>query len=497
MSSTGHSSSCDEKVRTCVKNVLGKYKRIEIQQLYGKLVELTRKECEVLLKNIDGKNNEKGIKGVVQGRTKKCDSLEEKLDGLAQVSEFRDWVSGESLKKKLGDLEQDSKFRDCASEDLFKKLVDLLHDSEFGSWAPGDSLKKKLGVLAQDSKFRDWVKDDSLKKRMDDLAKDSNFGDCVSEEDHIFKYREMGDLAGVRIGLYFPDDILKVVKKIKEPSSPFKEVHLFGTVTGGRDVTKVKNLDIDKHLDGPWLDGNNGPWEHYGYKSWQMVVEWKNSLPEGLNSLRVEIQVGTVVTQAWAEVQHNIIYKEPANIRATPSVKRISDAINGLAITTDIMLKELERSLEEAKKEAWIEKTEAWIEKTEAWNADTEAWIEKTEAWNADTEAWNADTEAWNAKTEAWNANTEAWNAKTEAWNAEREALNADTEAWNAKTEAWNEKKEAWNAERKALNADTEAWNEKTEALNAKREALNAKIEAWNEKKEAWNAMKEAEDARK
>lgn len=64
---------------------------------------------------------------------------------------------------------------------------------------------------------------------------------------------------------------------------------------------------------------------------------------------RVEIQVGTVVTQAWAEV---IIYKRSAEVLATPTMKRIIDAINGLAITTDIVLEELGRSIEQAEKEA-------------------------------------------------------------------------------------------------------------------------------------------------
>ncbi|GAW25937.1 putative ankyrin repeat protein [Rosellinia necatrix] len=66
---------------------------------------------------------------------------------------------------------------------------------------------------------------------------------------------------------------------------------------------------------------------------------------------RIEIQIGTVVTQAWAEVQHNIIYKNPHNLRITPTMKRIVDAVNGLAITTDIMLKELDQSLEQARKD--------------------------------------------------------------------------------------------------------------------------------------------------
>ncbi|KAG5787412.1 hypothetical protein H9Q69_013519 [Fusarium xylarioides] len=68
-----------------------------------------------------------------------------------------------------------------------------------------------------------------------------------------------------------------------------------------------------------------------------MVVDWEGDY-------RVEIQIGTVVSQAWAEVQHNIIYKRPDDIMSTPTMKRMIDAINGLAITTEIILSELERN---------------------------------------------------------------------------------------------------------------------------------------------------------
>ena len=162
----------------------------------------------------------------------------------------------------------------------------------------------------------------------------------------------MGDLAGVRIGLYLPADILKVTKEIEKC---FQIEHLFGTVTGGRNIAQGRNLDIEKHTSGPWqskdLEGTDEYWEHYGYKPWQMVVTSKGPHPGGTALLRVEIQVGTVVTQAWAEVQHNIIYKRSADMLATTTMKRMIDAINGLAITTEIMLKELEQKLEEHARE--------------------------------------------------------------------------------------------------------------------------------------------------
>ncbi|KAH8586018.1 hypothetical protein B0O99DRAFT_695892 [Bisporella sp. PMI_857] len=122
-------------------------------------------------------------------------------------------------------------------------------------------------------------------------------------------------------------------------------------VSGGRSVSNERNLDIEKHGNGPWREEDGTHWEHYGYKSWQQVFEWPTA-DKSAKVFRVEIQVGTLVTQAWAEVQHNIIYKNPDNVLATKTMKRMIDGINGLAITTEIMLEELQRGLEVAKKEA-------------------------------------------------------------------------------------------------------------------------------------------------
>ncbi|KAJ3568227.1 hypothetical protein NPX13_g6496 [Xylaria arbuscula] len=205
------------------------------------------------------------------------------------------------------------------------------------------------------------TREGDLKEELDQPQQVPNFKAWVGWGASVFEHPEMGDLAGVRIGLYLPDHIPTVAKEIDKR---FHRRWLFGTVTGGRNITVDRNLDVQKHLNGRWHsegpDGTVDHWEHYGYRSWQVVVELKEPLCEklasfretmkkiGLKSLRVEIQIGTVVTQAWAEVQHNIIYKNPDNIIATRTMKRMIDAINGLAITTDIMLRELEKGLESA-----------------------------------------------------------------------------------------------------------------------------------------------------
>jgi ppGpp synthetase/RelA/SpoT-type nucleotidyltranferase len=247
---------------------------------------------------------------------------------------------------------------------------------------PG-SLKEKLLGMAEEPEFCDWV--------------------LVNKDTCITQYKEMGDLAGVRIGLYLPGDVIKVGKEIQER---FVQKHLFGTVTGGRSASQSRNLDIDNHDNGVWVsqdaNGSNETWEHSGYKSWQVVVGLKEPLTEGLNELNVEIQIGTVVTQAWAEIQHNIIYKQPGHILATPTMKRMIDGINGLAITTEIMLRELEKGHEQAEKEAEAryrepfasaKEMESWFHKTylmklprkarERWVPDVNSASEFRELWRA------------------------------------------------------------------------------------------------------------------
>ena len=67
----------------------------------------------------------------------------------------------------------------------------------------------------------------------------------VSKGGSIYKYPEIGDLAGIRIGLYFPDDFKKVALEIEKH---FKEKHRWGTVKGGRNATRGRNLDPQGHL---------------------------------------------------------------------------------------------------------------------------------------------------------------------------------------------------------------------------------------------------------
>ncbi|RYP12822.1 hypothetical protein DL765_007142 [Monosporascus sp. GIB2] len=320
-------STHDSSLRNLkVKAFLEEYKKDETQKQFKDLAEVFRQRCEKLLTTMK-------IKGVVQSRSKGYDSLETKLNGMAETEEFKRWLAG------------------------FDNGGEVLTEIQGEVREPEDKAETPGFTAHTDNLGKHNVsKDDQNSSEYDKRGRD------------IYEHDEMGDLAGVRVGLFLPGDVPKVAQAIEET---FNLIYRFGTVTDtARSAVNGRNRDIRRHGDGPWISQGPGGdvhhWEHYGYKSWQLLVEWKRSeLPENLksieaalaptkvfNRLKVEIQVGTVISQAWAEVQHDIIYKKPIDIQATPTMKRMIDATNGLAITTGILLTELERSQAQAEKEA-------------------------------------------------------------------------------------------------------------------------------------------------
>jgi len=101
------------------------------------------------------------------------------------------------------------------------------------------------------------------------------------------------DLAGVRIIAYFPSDVDKIVPLIE----------------------KEFNIDsrhsMDKRLSSdPAI---------FGYASVHFVVQFRSEmlkLPEYavFDKMKCEIQVRTILQHAWAEIEHDIVYKSPGEI---------------------------------------------------------------------------------------------------------------------------------------------------------------------------------------
>jgi len=117
----------------------------------------------------------------------------------------------------------------------------------------------------------------SLKGKI--LRDTKNYNDPLSE---------ITDLAGVRVITYFTEDVDKIVPLIEKE---FK-------------IDRINSVDKRKKSDP----------SSFGYLSVHLVVELsdnRSSLPEYVSyiGLKCEIQVRTILQHAWAEIEHDIVYK--------------------------------------------------------------------------------------------------------------------------------------------------------------------------------------------
>ena len=144
-------------------------------------------------------------------------------------------------------------------------------------------------------------------------------------------YNDIVDLAGVRISLYFPGDIeivdrfirhnfeLMVVKQFPEDSSQSNKSKSYNKIFSGYHAT------------------------HYRVK-----LKKDNCTPELMKycDANIEIQVASVLMHAWAEVEHDLIYK-PLNGELSNDEYEILDEINGLVLSGEIGLRRLQKAVKE------------------------------------------------------------------------------------------------------------------------------------------------------
>lgn len=138
-------------------------------------------------------------------------------------------------------------------------------------------------------------------------------------------YKDIKDLAGVRIALYFPDDYKEVEKIIKD---------LFD-VENEKSFPQDTKVSLSKKYTKVFS----------GYKAKHYIVRHrKSSLPtkgKDLSSYRVEIQVATVLMHAWAEVEHDLIYK-PSSGDISHEEHQILDEVNGLVLSGELAMARLQ-----------------------------------------------------------------------------------------------------------------------------------------------------------
>ncbi|HZU32238.1 MAG TPA: RelA/SpoT domain-containing protein [Candidatus Angelobacter sp.] len=139
-------------------------------------------------------------------------------------------------------------------------------------------------------------------------------------------YTDIVDLAGVRVALYFPGDQQKVDSVITELFQLIVPVKIFPEAN---PKTRAKGL-------AGYLA------RHYRV---QIRQEKLSQAQKRYSSAQIEIQAASVLMHAWAEVEHDLLYKP---LKGKPSTDEIAilDELNGMVLAGEIALERLQRSIE-------------------------------------------------------------------------------------------------------------------------------------------------------
>ncbi|KAI1301971.1 hypothetical protein F5Y03DRAFT_362342 [Xylaria venustula] len=184
--------------------------------------------------------------------------------------------------------------------------------------------------------------------------------------------RAIHDLLGARIALYFPNDVDRVRHILKTSGYRDLEIKRKGGMNDLQRLRKVSD-ELDKNLSthSETDEGEEGSeitkdFERAfsGYGAIHFIAKVPHRLEKRIGlptdkweDLVVELQVGTVVMNAWAEVEHDIIYKELDQVESFEDVQRISDLINGVALTGEVALKQLEAAIRKNKEPQALKNT--------------------------------------------------------------------------------------------------------------------------------------------
>ncbi|XLZ69364.1 hypothetical protein ABT364_22960 [Massilia sp. SR12] len=136
-----------------------------------------------------------------------------------------------------------------------------------------------------------------------------SFCEKVERKTYKYPFDEITDFSGVRVVYLYASERKKLEQLIK---SEF-EVH--------EEVDKISNQGVDK----------------FGYGALHYIVSLKvqhaGARYDDLRGLRCEIQIRTILQDAWAVVAHHLSYKQEDDV--PPELKRKLNALSGLFEVAD------------------------------------------------------------------------------------------------------------------------------------------------------------------
>lgn len=144
-------------------------------------------------------------------------------------------------------------------------------------------------------------------------------------------YRDIVDLSGVRIAIYFPGDREEIGKLIESE---------FNT----ERVKRFPNAEQKIHQEDPFKRRFTGyDAVHYRVRIKEEKLEENN---KRFAHAQAEIQIASALMHAWAEVEHDLAYK-PQIGRLSGEEFEILDELNGLVLSGEIALEKLQKAFKQ------------------------------------------------------------------------------------------------------------------------------------------------------
>jgi len=203
----------------------------------------------------------------------------------------------------------------------YNKQYDFYSElSRIGYCALENELSKRgiKAIVSCRAKRPDRLKDKLIKRNEDKKYKST---------EEIFE--DIVDLSGVRVALYFPSD-RDLVDEIISDLFNVEKTKIFPETTHKPKYTK--------RFSGYWAS-------HY-----RVTINDSDKENERYKNTRFEIQVASVLMHAWAEVEHDLVYK-PISGGLSEEELAILDEINGLVLSGEIALERLQKAMTKRTKE--------------------------------------------------------------------------------------------------------------------------------------------------
>ncbi|TGO61212.1 hypothetical protein BCON_0029g00550 [Botryotinia convoluta] len=188
---------------------------------------------------------------------------------------------------------------------------------------------------------------------------------------------DLYDFSGLRISLYFPGDVERVVNLLSNRLQVISKWRKDQNSDIAQKLEKCIEVLNEPGATGKAEDLVKG--EFPGYRATHLIVKLA---PEGTppsrisawREIKVELQIGTLIMYVWSEIEHDMLYKPLASQdqRISHEEEQVLDIINGIVMTGEGALRQLETCMERRRDQRTKDKSAFAIS-----HHELGVWIEK------------------------------------------------------------------------------------------------------------------------